>query len=619
RTLPRACDPFSENGKRVTRVLISLSKENEDEVVVREFDLLAGDFVPNDSFSIRKLSKTRVSYKSRDVLLVGSDFGPGSMTKAGFPKTIREWNRGTAINDAEVVFEGEDSDITVTSYIDDERPRGGGLYEVRTRIISANASKYWVRKVKYEQLLPKDDPKRQKVSEPSGFKELQIPDSSEIDFVGNLLVIILRSDWSPEKGKRFVAGSIVCVNSHKFVKYGAKDRIYHHLFEPKEFLSCDDYIMTKDFLVLSISDTLKSKLEFYKLEKDANKLRLVGLDKKPQMRTINIRAVDPDESNLFWLTTSGYTEPVTLSIADASKIDSDDKKIIRKTGSAESYIVRKLNSLPCHYDASNVEVTQKVTTSKDGARIPYFIVSNKDSQFKGEHNPTLLYAYGSFGVSLGPQYAGLNGIAWVERGGVYVEAIIRGGGEFGDGWHQSGSRENAMKSVEDLTAVAEDLVASSICNAKTLAVRGGSAGALTVTNAYIARPDLFGAVHCTCPVLDLKRLKAMKCPQSWLDEFGDPDTRDWNSFMKRFSPLNAIDESVSKYPPVLFTTAEQEAIVHPGHARKMVKKLWDKGMGKKWPTYYYETTTETSTEEQYAYATTLAYDFLFKKVTKSKK
>ncbi|KAL3915839.1 MAG: hypothetical protein SGILL_005456 [Bacillariaceae sp.] len=618
RALPRVRDPLSEDGKRVSRVLILLSKDGKEGVTVREFDLLTNRFLVEDAFSIPDMAKARVSYKSRDVLLVGSDFGPGSMTRAGFPRTIREWYRGTDMKDAKTVFEGEDSDIAVTSYIDDERPRGGGLYEVRTRILGTSASKYWVRKVKPEQLLPHDDPKRQKAGEPPEFKQLLIPESSEIDFLGNLLVIILGSDWSPEDGKNFTAGSMIYVNSHKFVKYGPKDRIYHVLFEPKEFLSCQDYIVTKEFLVLCVSDTMKSRLEFHRLEKDANKLRLVGLDKKPQVRTINVRAVDPYLSNKFWLTTCTYTEPMTLSLADASKMDTDDKKMIRKTGS-EGYVLKKLKSLPTYFDSSNVEVCQKLATSKDGTKIPYFVISNKDSEFKEKRNPTLLYAHGSQGVSLGPRYAGPTGIAWIERGGVYVEAIVRGGGEFSESWQRAGIRENAASSVEDLIAVAEDLIAAKICIPKTLALRGGSAGATTVAAAYLSKPDLFGVVHCASPLLDLRRLQAMECPHSWLLELGDPATEDWNKFMKRLSPLHVIDESVNKYPPALFTTAEEGAVVHPGHARKMVKKLWDKGLGKKWPAFYYETPTLASTEEQYAFATTLAYDFLFKKVTKTKK
>jgi prolyl oligopeptidase len=181
-------------------------------------------------------------------------------------------------------------------------------------------------------------------------------------------------------------------------------------------------------------DNVKSKLEFYKLEKDANKLRLVGMDKNPQIRAINVRSVDPYEGDEFWLTTSGYIEPSTLWLADASQMDSQDKKVIRKTGS-EGYIVRKLKALPDQFDSSNLEVVQKVVASKDGTKIPYFMIMKKGTQLD-KSNPTLLYGYGGFEVTLGPHYVAPTGLAWLERGGVYVEANIRGGGEFGPSWHQ---------------------------------------------------------------------------------------------------------------------------------------------------------------------------------------
>jgi len=377
--------------------------------------------------------------------------------------------------------------------------------------------------------------------------------------------------------------------------------------------------VTKEFLVLSILQDMKPKLEFYKLEKDANKLRLVGMDKNAQIRTINIRSVDPYEGNKFWLTTTGYTEPSTLWLADASKMDSHDKKVIRKTGS-EGYIIRKLNALPEYFDASELDVCQRFAASKDGTQVPYFIISKK-GLILDKRNPTIIYSYGSFGVSLGPHYGAPTGIAWLARGGVYVEAIIRGGGEFGDSWHEKAMRENRCRAHEDFIAVAEDLVASSICSPKSLGMRGGSSGGLLVANVYLLRPDLFGAVHCASPILDMKRYKAMGGFQSWVLEFGDPDESDWEDFMKNYSPFHNIDDSVKRYPSILFTTLANDPNVHPGHARKMVKKLWDQGLGKKWPAYYYESSGDDASSldaKQYAFVTTLAYDFLWRKLSKSK-
>lgn len=432
RVLPRVRDPMSDGGKRVTRALISLSKDGSDNVVTREFDLLTSTFVTKDAFDLPE-AKTRACYKSRDLLLVGSDFGSDSLTNAGFPRTIREWRRGTDVKNAPVVFEGEKSDIAVSAYIDDQRVRGGGIYEVRTRALSYNSSKYWVRKVKDEHLLAEDDPLRQGAGPVPEFKHIEVPDDAEIDFVGNLLMITLRSQWSPEDGKKYSRGSILYVNAHKFIKYGPKDRIYHILFQPSERVTCENYIATKNFLVLSIMDNVKSKLEFFRLEKDGNKLRMVGMDKNPQIRMANIRAVDPYEGDEFWLTTSGYIEPTTLWLADALNMDSQDKKIIRRTGS-EGYIKRKLKALPEQFKAADMEVIQNTCYSKDGTKIPYFVVMKKGTVLN-KSNRTLLYGYGGFEVTVGPHYVAPTGIAWLEKGGIYVEANLRGGGEFGPTWH----------------------------------------------------------------------------------------------------------------------------------------------------------------------------------------
>jgi prolyl oligopeptidase len=621
RALPRSRDAFSQNGKSVTRALISLSKDIEDEgvgVIVREFDLLSCQFVRGDeAFSISRTANSRMTYQTRDLVYVATDFGDGTLTHAGYPRTIREWTRGSDINEAPVLFEGEHSDIAVEGYISDQRCRGGHVYEVLTRIIGPRSSRHWVRKVKYEQRVSEGDLSLSTISRLGELKEMQVPESSEIEFVGNVLVVKLRSDWSPDNETNFKRGSILYVNTHKFLKYGPADRVYHVLFEPKEFVKCDDYIVTKEFLILSITETLKSKLEFYKLEKDSNKLRLVYFDKMCQTRSVNIRAVDPCFGDKFWYSTSGFIEPSALWLADASKVDRVDKKHIQKND-IEVYLDTKLKSLSTLFDASNLIVRQVMATSKDGTKVPYFIISNEEIS-KERRNPTLLCAYGPFNTWLSPTYAASPGIAWMERGGVYVEAIIRGGGEFGDEWRESGSKEKLGNAIGDYIAVAEDLIASKICSSKTLAIRGGAGGALVVANAYVRRPELFAAVSCSCPIVDLKRMKSMGCPRHWITALGDPDSGDWENFLERFSPFHNIDAAVKKYPPILFTTIEKELSAHPGHSRKMVKKLWNEGLGKKWPAFYFESqsTSPCPDSKQYALVTTLSYDFLYKKVAKS--
>lgn len=198
---------------------------------------------------------------------------------------------------------------------------------------------------------------------------------------------------------------------------------------------------------------------------------------------------------------------------------------------------------------------------------------------------------------------------------VYVADII--------GNWKAATRDKRHKALEDFIAVAEHLVANKICKAKTLAIRGGAAGGLLVANAYLMRPDLFGAVHSAVPILDMKRFKVMKPADGWVEEFGDPDTGDWSTFLKNYSPYHNIDESSKKYPPILFTANTRDNRIHPGHARKMTKSLWEKGQGKKWPTYYYENMGPDSASglktdsEQYAFMTVLAFEFLMATLTKN--
>ncbi|KAG7338760.1 serine protease, S9A family peptidase [Nitzschia inconspicua] len=611
RVLPRGRDPLSENQRNVTRVLICLSidgNENETGVVVREFDLLSCEFVQEkESFSMLQPANTRINYRTRDTVYVGSDFGEGSLTIHGFPRTIRLWQRGTDLKDATIIFEGESSDITVAAYINDQRPMGGNIFEVRTRIIGPRVSKHWVKKIKYEQLL-------NATSGTSDFKELQVPSDAEIDFVGNVLLVTLRSDWSPEKETKFKKGSLIYVNSHKFLKYGPADRIYHVLFEPKGLAVCNDFIVTKQFLILSISECFKLRLEFYKLEKDGNKLRLVYKDEMPEPRTINLRAVDPCDGDKFWLTTSSFTEPQTLWLADASQILTSKSERILKTGT-ETYIEKKLKSLSSHFDSSNVIVTTNVAKSKDGTAVPYFTIFKKEIS-GGKRNPTLLQGFGTLNNGLSPSYAALPGLAWIELGGVYVETYIRGA-RLGDDCQAF--RDDIQNAINDFLAVAEDLVSSKVCNPKTLAIRGGSEGSLVVTNAYIRRPDLFAAVSSHSSLIDLKRMAVLGCSdQSNSHLLAKAGSKEWEKCFKEFSPFHNIDRSKKKYPPVLFTTTEIGSTEHPGHSRKMVKKLWNEGLGRKWPAFYFESSQRSATlQEQYAFVTILSYEFLFKKVARS--
>jgi len=631
--LPRMRDPLSEDGKKNTRTLLKLSRGGADAVYIKEFDLLKEEFVPeSEGGFLLPEAKTRISYKSRDVVWVGSDFGPGTLTDSGYPRVIKEWIRGTKIEDAKIIFEGEKTDVSVYNYINDQRRRNGPIYEVQGRSITFYTSKYFVRAVQYEHLLAPDDPLREGIPEPGPYVELDIQDDAEIDFIGNWLMLELRSDWEPVPGgPTYTSGSLIYTDASTFLEKGKEACDYRVIFEPNETTSLETYSCTLNYMILSIMDNVKSKLEFYKISSDGSTLNFVGGDDTAKIRSASADGYDSFETDDFWFTTSGYTQPTTLCLADATKVEgiktngdtpSTETMTDTDTETDEPYVIEIVKSLPHSYDASDLTVEQKTGISEDGTKIPYFVVSKKDTVLDG-NTPTLLYGYGGFEISMGPKYIASVGTAWLEKGGAYVEACIRGGGEFGPSWHQAALKTNRNKSYEDFVAVAEDLIATNLCTPSTLACRGGSNGGLLMGNMYTRRPDLFGAIHCAVPLLDMKRYHTLLAGASWMAEYGDPDTSDWEDFLYQYSSYHQIDESVEKYPPILFTTSTRDDRVHPAHARKMVKKLWDLGKDKDWPVYYYENIEGghggAADSKQSAFMTALAYDFMWDTLCKGKK
>ena len=272
--------------------------------------------------------------------------------------------------------------------------------------------------------------------------------------------------------------------------------------------------------------------------------------------------MDSNDSDAVWLTATDYLTPTTLALAEIGQAP------------------ETLKTMPAFFDAKGKVIEQHFATSKDGTRVPYFVVHDRAMKLDGS-NPTLLYGYGGFEISLTPSYSGGMGRAWLEKGGVYVVANIRGGGEYGPRWHQAALKQNRHKAYEDMAAVARDLVKRKITSAKHLGVQGGSNGGLLTGNMLTQYPELFGAVVVQVPLLDMKRYSHLLAGASWMAEYGNPDTSDWE-FIKTFSPYHLFNAK-KNYPPVLFTTSTRDDRVHPGHARKMAAKMIDAG---KDVTYY---------------------------------
>jgi prolyl oligopeptidase len=272
----------------------------------------------------------------------------------------------------------------------------------------------------------------------------------------------------------------------------------------------------------------------------------------------------------------------------------------------------KLKSAPAFFDASNMEITQHFTTSKDGTRVPYFQVSQKGLKLDGTH-PTLLTGYGGFEVSLVPSYDGVEGMAWLSKGGVLVVANIRGGGEYGPRWHQAALKKNRLRAYEDFAVVAQDLVKRKVTSVKHLGIEGGSNGGLLVGNMLTLYPNLVGAVVCEVPLLDMQRYTHLSAGASWIEEYGDPDKPEEWEFLKTFSPYQNVKPN-AQYPPVLFMTTSRDDRVHPGHARKMMAKMKEMG----YDVRFFENTEgghgSGADNKQSAHFMALAYTFLWQKL-----
>ena len=378
-----------------------------------------------------------------------------------------------------------------------------------------------------------------------------------------------------------------------FDAFMAGKRDFSVLFAPTDHAALASYAWTKDHLILNVMDDVKNRLSVLTPGKQGwGSTAFVGA---PGIGTVGVSPVDPDDSNALWLTSTDFLSPTTLSIVEV--------------GNAPEV----LKSNPVFFDGSLDVIEQHFATSKDGTQVPYFLVRPKDLKFDGK-TPTLLYGYGGFEISLTPSYSGAIGKGWLEKGGVYVLANIRGGGEYGPRWHQAALKANRHKAYEDFAAIADDLVARKITSPKHLGTMGGSNGGLLMGNMLTQYPEKFGAIVVQVPLLDMKRYNHLLAGASWMAEYGNPDTSDWD-FIQTFSPYHLFDAS-KDYPPTLFTTSTKDDRVHPAHARKMMAKMEAAGKNVR----YYENIEGghggAANNAQAAHMSALAYTFLWQQLTK---
>ena len=551
------------------RCMLNLSRGGADAQVTREFDVPSKSFV-KDGFEIKE-AKGGASWIDRDTLFVQTDFGPGSMTQSGYARIVKEWKRGTPIESASTVFEGKESDISVSAFVTEQK--GYATRQFVRRGVTFYTSETFLR-------------------EGSKLIKLDVQDDASPAYAWDLLFIRLKSTWAVG-GKTYPQGALIAMNFEKFMK-GERD--FEILFAPTDRKSLAGWTLTKNILILNELDNVKNQLVELKRDGATWTRRNISL---PGLGTVSASAIDADVSDEYWLTLTDYLTPSTLYWAKAG------------TDTRE-----KLKSLPAFFDSAPFKVEQFQATSKDGEKIPYFVIMRKDAKLDST-NPTLLYGYGGFEISQLPSYSGVIGNGWLMQGGVYVVANIRGGGEFGPRWHQAGLKANRQKVYDDFIAVAEDLVAKKISSPRHLAISGGSNGGLLVGAVMVQRPDLFRAVVCSVPLLDMKRYNKLLAGASWVAEYGNPDDpKEWE-FISKYSPYQNVKPSVKagvKMPKVLFVTSTRDDRVHPGHARKMMARMLEQGH----EVYYYENIegghAGSANNAQVAYRSALQYTFLLKEL-----
>ncbi len=475
---------------------------------------------------------------------------------------MKLWKRGTPLAEAKTVFECKPEDVSASG---NTEILSDGRYDVVTRTPAF---------YRLEAFLYLGD----------RLVKIDMPEDARLrGFFRDRVLISLRSDWTTG-GKTYRAGSLLAAPVDDVLR-GA--RRFDVLFEPGERVSLARVERTKDHVLIQTLDNVRSRITALTLENGAWKRSDVPL---PGFGTASFSATS-DLTNAWFLTYQDYASPTSLWLAGSGGEPA------------------KVKSMPAFFDATGVKTEQFEAVSKDGTKIPYFVVTPKGFKADGTA-PTLLYGYGGFEQSELPRYSGTLGAAWLARGGVYVDANLRGGGEFGPDWHKAAVKEKHIHNFEDFSAVARDLVARKITSSRHLGIMGGSQGGLLVGGTFTLYPDLFRAVVAQVPLADMRRYNKLLAGASWMAEYGDPDKpEDW-AYIKTWSPYEQLTKD-AKYPTPFYWTNTRDDRVHPAHARKMVAKMESLGH----PVYYFENTEgghgSGAVNKQTAQVTALQYAYLW--------
>lgn len=540
------------------RCLVHLSRGGADATVVREFDAKTLSFV-SGGFEVPE-AKTSVCWRDRDHLYLGTDFGPGSLTDSGYSRVRKLWRRGTAIEEAELVFEAEKKDVGLWTMV---LHRPEGRYDLMQRSMTFYTRRvFWLHQNEWH--------------------DLPLPDDAEVhEIFAGQMVFELKSEWEGHP-----QGSLLAIDLEAFLN---GNREFETLVEPGPRRSIAYVGCTRDSLLINLLENVSNRLFVWKFENGRWNSERVDIGE--EQATVAVTGSSSLHDHYF-VTTTGFLSPSALHLVQPGRPH------------------RLVKTLPSFFDESAFRVDQNWATSKDGTEVPYFLIRHHAREGP---TPTVLYGYGGFEVSLTANYLSLVGRAWLEKGGTYAIANIRGGGEFGPKWHRAALKEHRHLCFEDFEAVAEDLVSRGLTTPKQLGIKGGSNGGLLVGAAFTRRPELYGAVVCQVPLLDMRRYHTLLAGASWMGEYGDPDDPEQWKFISTYSPYHHVSPE-GRYPRVFFTTSTRDDRVHPGHARKMVARMKEQGH----PVLYYENMegghAGASDNRQVAYVGALTYMYLYRQL-----
>ncbi len=520
--------------------LVSLSDGGEDADTQREFDLRNDRFVApgagHDGFVLPR-SKQQVDWQDEGALLVARDWGPGTLTASGYPFVVKRLARGQPLDAAREVFRGSSHDVSVTpeTLVDGDGhratlvERGVNFFNTEHNLLTG-----------------------------AGLKRLALPGHSTVDgLVAGRLVVQIDQAWTPQGAAAVRAGSLVSLDlDHP----DAPPRL---IFAPGPRQALDGVAATKGALVAAIYDNVRGQGWVFTPTPDGWTSRRLAL---PEDVAVGVEATSPRDDHAF-LGVAGFLDPSTLWLANAV------------SGSVE-----RIKALPAQFAAGPYVVEQFEARSNDGTQVPYFVVHRRDMKRDGS-NPTELYAYGGFQVSMTPRYTPSLGKLWLDHGGVYALANIRGGGEFGPDWHEAAIKTRRQRAFDDFASVGRDLVARRITSVRRLGIRGGSNGGLLMGVEFTQHPELWRAAIIEVPLLDMLHFETMSAGASWVGEYGSVSDPPERAFLAAISPLQALRAGVQYPEPFIFTTTKDDR-VGPVHARRFAWKMQQLHL----PFLYYEET-----------------------------